>query len=279
METLVLPKGQLVYRSFKDDSRRKGFWYCINEKDTSGYGSKTAEFRLSRDLVLVDITSNSFYDNLKKLLIDETSKDINLKKEHTMILFPLGFDDIVFYRNAAQSIGVNVNTYPLKPHIHTESLLYFNGRSRLSVHDCDVSLAKFLNNTIGNRYDGIASLKQFPDIIRNGTQHPEVCIFDETNVEYVRDIPQYIIGGGKSSRDVYSEEDALPPLQIDSRLIERLKNNNDLNEDSLPPLCLSTEYLREGSKRIDEWIERSKNIKTELSKSESRKKTRKKHRL
>ena len=275
MDTLVLPKGQLVYRSFKDDSRRKGFWYCINEKDTIGYGSKIAEFRLSRDLVLVDITSNSFYDNLKKLLIDETSKDINLKKEHTMILFPLGFDDIVFYRHAAQSIGVNVNTYPLKPHIHTESLLYFNGRSRLSVHDCDVSLAKFLNNTIGNRYDGIASLKQFPDIIRNGTQHPEVCIFDQTNVEYVRDIPQYIIGGGKSG-DIHLE-DSLPPLHIDSRLIENLRNNNFSNDDdSLPPLCLSSEFLREGSKRIDEWIERSKNIKTELSKS--RKKSRKIHR-
>jgi hypothetical protein len=221
MELQIIIKGTMIYRSFDDESKRNGFWFSLNSNDTYGYGSKTAEFRLSRDLKLINIINPLFYENLKKILVDVTSRDQSIEREHAPILFPLGFDNIVFYNNFAKKlIGVDTDLFQINPVIHTKSNLYFNNRSRLSIHACDVRLMMFLKSTLGADCDGISSLKEFPDIIRNGMHCREISLFDNSHLEYIRDIPRPVIGGS-----VIRSTDLLPPLKIDNIYLQKLRDS------------------------------------------------------
>jgi hypothetical protein len=159
---------------------------------------------------LADITNPSFYENLKNWLKDATFHNAHLKNDHPFILFPLGFDDVVFYRDFAKLIGFDVDSYATNPLIHTESILYFGNRSRLSVRQCDVKMIDFLKSATGHVCDGICSLKQFPDIIRNGMHHPELCVFDKSHILYVQDVPRPVIGGAITEKSS-SLSSLLPP--------------------------------------------------------------------
>lgn len=175
-----------------------------------------AEFKLSRDLVLADITVPSFYEHLKNWLKDATMYDIDLKRDYVYILFPLGFDDTLFYKDFVKSIGFNVDIYPLNPDVHTESMLYFGNRSRFSIKQFDRMFMKFIKNFIGHVCDGICSLNRFPDIIRNGMHHPEFSVFDNASIVFVQDVPRPILGGAVI-------EDRVPPvlssIDLDNEII------------------------------------------------------------
>jgi len=226
MNTRLLLKGSLIYRSYNDISNREGFWFSLDKTDTYGYGSHTAEFRLSRDLVLADITNPLFYEQLKDWLKDLTSRVVDLKQEHPFILFPLGFDDIVFYKDFARLIGIDVDAFGLSPVVHTESLLYFGNRSRSSIRQCDIKMMEILKVIIGTVCDGICSLNKFPDIIRNGMHHPEISVFDNTHLEFVQDVARPVIGGSLTADD---SPRILTAMNLDNEIIRNYVNLMDEN--------------------------------------------------
>ncbi len=202
IELAILPKDTLVYRSYSDSTKRDGYWFALKAEDTFGYGDKTAVYRLKKDLKLIDITKKSFYENLKQLIAKETQISPDFKQKQSIILFPLGFEDGVFYRDLAKQYGVDYNAYALNPMIHTESQLDFNNRSRLSIMQFDIEFVKFLKRQLGNVSDGIISLKPFPDIIRNGYQCSEMSVFDMSFVEYVNDTPRVVISGSSKTEQL-----------------------------------------------------------------------------
>jgi hypothetical protein len=214
MERILFPKDTKIYRSFNDDTKREGYWFSLNEVDTHGYGKITAEFVPTRDLKLINISNSNFYDLLKQLIKGVTVTNDKLKEDSHNLLFPLGFDDVVFYRELAESYGVDHRSYKLNPYVHMESLLNFNNRSRLSLHTLDTKFMKFLKPLLSSFSDGIISLKPFPDIIRNGMQFPELSVFDKSVIEYVQDKPRgtAAVGGGSLR---------LPPLKLEN---EALRN-------------------------------------------------------
>lgn len=213
MELIIFPKGTRVYRSFDDNSKREGYWFSLNENDTYGYGSHTAEFIVNRDLRLINIANSNFYNLLQQTLKDASLTNDTLNVDHHGILFPLGFDNIVFYRELAEQYGIDPQAYKLNPVVHTNSLLYFNNRSRLSLNQLDVKLLKFLKSILSSASDGIISLKPFPDIIRNGMQFPELSVYDKSYIDYVQEKPRHATSGGGMH--------FLPPLKLDNEAIRK----------------------------------------------------------
>lgn len=219
MEIIYVPKGTKVYRSFTDNIKREGYWFSLNETDTYGYGSYTGEFTASKDLKLINITNSDFYNILKQLLKESTATNNSLRTDYHNILFPLGFDDVLFYRELAKLYGIDPNLFALNPMVHSESIINFNNRSRLSIHQLDSKFMKFLKLVLSSVSDGIISLKPFPDIIRNGMQPPELSVYDKSFFQYIQDKPRTVVGGGNS---LY-----LPPLRLDNEQIKKAETGID----------------------------------------------------
>lgn len=245
MELKIIPKDTVVYRSYNDDSKRDGYWYALQKNDILGYGNKLGEYRTTKELQLIDITHKNFYNILKDSLTNMAQYNPELNYIAHMILYPLGFDDTVFYRSFTESIGINPSSYSLLPRAHTDSILYFNGRSRLSIHNYDVEFMKHLNTVFGSIYDGIVSEKQFPDIIRNGFQCAEISIFDKTYVQFMKEIPRPIIGGTV-------ESSVLPPIDTSKltsyywdsvKLADKILNTIDTSQFKMPDIVIHQSLL------------------------------------
>lgn len=250
MEAKTIPKGTLIYRSYNDESNRNGYWFSLNASETYGYGKRTGEFRILRDLNLIDIIHPSFYKRLKEILREKKEKEIE-KNTDSILLFPLGFDDTVFYRDFAEQIGIDYKTYPLVPFVHTQSILHFNNRSRLSINQIDIELMKFLKLFFEKDYDGILSDKNFPDIIRNGFHCTELSVFDNSFVEFVREIPRIVSGGSINNY-------LLPPIR-----------SEDLSD-----------FVREACKEADRFIEgirKSNEEKEKETEARAKRRTRKRN--
>jgi hypothetical protein len=231
MDVRILPKDTIVYRSYNDESSKNGYWFSFDPTNTYGYGRITGEFRLIKDLTLINIAHENFYENLKNILKQATDFNENLKIIHPNILFPIGFDDSLFYRDFVKSAGFDFTNIPLAPHVHTESLLYFNNRSRLSIKKYDIEFMNFLNSLLGNICDGIISEKKFPDKIRNGYQHPEVGLFNSANMEYIKEHIRPTQGGSYISNDLllapindqYLSEKAKEDLRLTNKILKEFK--------------------------------------------------------
>lgn len=235
MEVKTVPKNTLVYRSYADDSKKTGYWYALNPNDVRGYGPRTGVFRTTKDLHLIDIQHENFYMNLKNAIKQRIPMIAGLENSCHEILFPLGFDDVTFYRDLAKMYGVDSTNYALVPSVHTHSLLYFNNRSRLSIHEYDTVMMKFLKGVYGMQLDGIISVTSFPDIIRNGMHLPELSVFDKSTIEYMHDYIHPLTGGSTTDGDI----PIVYPVQtkdLTPYAIERIKLVNDvldkLNETS-----------------------------------------------
>ena len=118
------------------------------------------------------------------------------------ILFPLGFDDRLFYREFAKEIGLNLSNIKLVPYIHILSNLKFNNRSRCSIHQLDTLLFNIIKGIYEPLYDGIGCLEKYPDVLRNGFHHTEIMIFKPSDVEYTKDIARISMGGGNISSEI-----------------------------------------------------------------------------
>lgn len=245
MEVKLLQKTTNIYRSYSDDSKREGYWFALNMNDVLGYGNKTGIYNTVRDLKLINIAHPDFYTFLKETMKSLLPNNPTLLENGHSILFPLGFDDIVYYRELASDAGVNPASYALKPAVHTESILSFNGRSRLSLIACDVELMAYLKMICGSMYDGIISERQFPDIIRNGFHFPEISIFDKSLVNFVSEVVRPVVGGSTNT-------DFLPPIKFEEmtpkfqetiRRTAAMIENLDLTNFKFPNYTVHESYV------------------------------------
>jgi hypothetical protein len=159
------------------------------------YGSHTAMFRVIRDLKLIDIAHSSFYSILKNKIREATNNDQTLRNIHPLLLYPLGFDDKDAYKEFTRLLNINIHSTNVS--LNIESELYFNNRSRLSVHSIDVLLMEFLNREFGTQPDGIICDTRFPNILSNGYQPPELSIFTQNDVVHAGEYSRHVIGGNK----------------------------------------------------------------------------------
>ena len=245
MELKIIQKDTLLYRSYNNDSKRDGYWYALNKTDVLGYGNTLGEYRVVKELRLIDITSSNFYNILQDSLKNIAYINPEIKKIAHTILYPLGFDDIVFYRTFTASLGIDITSYPLVPSVHTESQLFFNGRSRLSIHTYDVEFMKHLHIIFGSICDGIISEKMFPDIIRNGFQCAELSVFDNSVIEFVKEIPRHTLGGTMEGKVLPQiDTSKLSPYFWETvKLADEILSNIDTSKIKMPNIVIHESHL------------------------------------
>ena len=197
----ILSYDVLLYRSTKIREHLLGQWYCFIPEHTFGYGPITGEFKTTKSLKLLDITKNSFYNDFKDKIID-CSKSNHLVNDNKMpLLFPLGFTDAIIYTKFADEIRFpRVSTIDLVLELDTQ---YYGNRSRCSILQLDLQLILVLKELYSD-YDGIISPVNLPNILMNGRQHSEMCVFNKDNIILIKELPRVLQSGGgmKSSDDI-----------------------------------------------------------------------------
>ena len=188
----TIPGGKKLYRSSGDLARvQNGTWYGLNLDDTLGYGSVRGEFVTKKDLRLIDVTSQEFYNNYVHKL-NNSIHDLELK---LTCLFPLGYTDHDTYLKRARKYIPS--TYCLTHPPYSERLMelgqFFANRSRCSIMQNDVAMMQVLKALYISDSDGIISPVTLPNKPMNGTHHPEIALYDNNNVQFVGEIQN---GGG-----------------------------------------------------------------------------------
>ncbi len=234
---LTIPKGYKLYRSFTDDKKKIGNWFGFEASTTYGYGDKTAEFITTRDLKILDISKKEFYDNYTKDMIRYINDGHNISKASA--LFPIGFDDKSLYKEYAQKIiGLDASQFQFNPDLHIISNLEFSNRSRCSVHQFDEIFVKIVRDLYSSFCDGFGCSLNFPDTIRNGFQHPEIMVFDNTLITYTNDISRNIMSGGDYICGYHNGIPVRGGISIDNEFTRKLKENLEQYEaeakDSVP---------------------------------------------
>jgi hypothetical protein len=119
----------------------------------------------------------------------------HLEDRRGFLLFPVGFQDGITYRELARHLSIDV-----APHIDlglSISSQFYNNRGRCSIKQLDEDFIQILKILYGSKTDGIIAPYKLPDIIRNGYQHREMCVFDKTIMMFDKEIAR-IHGGGDS---------------------------------------------------------------------------------
>jgi hypothetical protein len=187
----------LLYRSVKTREHLLGEWYSFIPEDTFGYGSITGEFKCIKPIKLLDITKNSFYNHFRDKIIYYSKINKHIDENKMILLFPLGFSDTIIYRKFANEIGMSISPQTnLTLELDTQ---YFGNRSRCSIMEFDLQLILVLKD-IYQEYDGIVSPIKLPNILNNGYQHSEMCIFNRDNIRLIKEIPRVLQGGGNMLR-------------------------------------------------------------------------------
>ncbi len=211
--------GFNLYRSVKEHHHMFGkTWYALSPNDTYVYGPITYSYKTNKDLNFIDFRSIDFYnDYLYKLNLSKSSF-----KEKINTLYPLGFSDKNVYYVYSQSLKLPI---PIQqPTLDTLiNLQLYNNRSRCSIGAYDELMCSFLKEQYKDKYDGIIMEAPLPNLLFNRSQHPEVFIFDESNVDFVGEMQQVKYGGEELSDDL-----ELPrmetPIKVHPQLALELKN-------------------------------------------------------
>jgi hypothetical protein len=133
---------------------KSGQWYAFDASDTFGYGPVTGQFRPTRELKMIDITSHDFYINYVKDLNALIHMNPHLEDRRGFLLFPVGFQDGITYRELARHLSIDV-----APHIDlglSISSQFYNNRGRCSIKQLDedfIQILKILYGSKNRRYN------------------------------------------------------------------------------------------------------------------------------
>ena len=189
----ILTPDISLYRSVKLRDQLLGEWYCFIPEYTFGYGQITGEFKATKSLKLIDITKNSFYIEFRDKIIEYSKSNKLINDNKMLLLFPLGFTDFTVYTKFADQIHIpRVSTIDSVVELDTQ---YYGNRSRCSVLQLDLQLILVLKDIYSN-YDGIISPVNLPNILINGHQHSEMCIFNKNNITLIKELPRIVQTGG-----------------------------------------------------------------------------------
>jgi len=226
----ILIPDNLVYRSVRSRDKLLGEWYCFTPEDTLLYGEITGEFKCIRPLKLLDITKNSFYNDVTDKIKEYSKTDSYINEKKMFFLFPLGFPDFTLYKEFAKE----ELKFEVSPLVHKSIELetqYYGNRSRYSQLLLDINLVLLLR-VIYPDYDGIVSPIKLPDRLRNGYQHSEICVFHKDTMELIKELPIAQSGGVRSEGGIK----ILGASNIENDVIRELRESMKEFQHTLKPL-------------------------------------------
>ena len=215
----ILSPDVLLYRSAKTRETLLGEWYCFRPEQTLGYGPITGEFKSNRPLKLLDITKNAFYTDFTGKFVEYSRSTPSVIPRKMYILFPLGFTDIDVYKKFADEIK-----FTREANIHLVLELdsqYYGNRSRCSVLEYDLELIVVLKK-LYPEYDGIIAPVDLPDLLRNGYQHSELCVFNKDNITLIKELSIVYKGGEMKTTD---EIPILGAMSLDNEITRKYVND------------------------------------------------------
>lgn len=248
-----LPINTKVYRSSNAVSDLSGKWFSLDPKYTYGYGSITREFKINKDVKLLNLESDEFYNDYIKQLNQLSKTNTIIKERKNVALFPLGYLDYDVYKRYAISIMPSLIIQP--PVLDIDTYTQFTGnRSRLSEYRLDELLVHILHIIYGNTYDGIIALEPLPNRIFGKLQYSELCIFNVNNRDYISEIPQVQSGGDNHTVNMITAQYIESPYidKLVSDVNEYMKTHKSLIETDLPepPYHIGGSKKSLGHKRI-----------------------------
>ena len=226
----ILTPDRPIYRSVRSRDNFVGEWYSFTPEDTILYGPITGEFKSRKSLKLLDITQNTFYNDVRNKIIEYAKTNPFVNTNRMLLLFPLGFSDPVLYIKYVDSLGISrVPTSDINLQIELDTQFYGN-RSRHSILELDIHLITLLKS-IYPEYHGITSPIKLPNILSNAYHHTEICIFNKENIELVKELPIVQTGGnmGEPIRIVGG-------ISLDNEIIRKYTESMKGFEKSLKPL-------------------------------------------
>lgn len=228
----ILRPDMQIYRSVKSRDNFLGEWYTFTPEESVLYGPITGEFKSKTPLRLLDITKDTFYNDVKYKVMEYAKTNEFVYINRMLLLFPLGFSDRILYIKYADSKNIaRVPSAEVKIEIELDTQFYGN-RSRHSILELDIYLIKLLKS-IYPEYDGIASPIKLPNILSNGYHHSELCIFNKENVELVKELPRAQTGGNMNREEPIRIVGA---VSLDNEFIRIYKESMKGFEESLKPL-------------------------------------------
>jgi hypothetical protein len=214
------PSNSSIFRSAHTmDKLKEGKWFSFVPNVTFGYGTLTGEFKTNKDLKLIDICREDFYNEFINYLHAYNVSD----SDKCFYTFALGFVNFECYKNYAKSIGINVNDN-ISDEIERMSQ-FFGNRSRCSVHQLDQKFVDILYIFFKDHADGFIAKSPLPNKLMNGKHHPELYLFNNTDVTFTQTLPQ---SGGTISNEL---KDIIYPIQLDISKMEPKLREAYLNSD------------------------------------------------
>ncbi len=230
------PQDSIVYRSANTlDKLKNGQWFSFTPNATFGYGSLTGEFKINKKLKLIDICREDFYnDFINHLNIFNVSDD-----DKCFCTFAVGFKNFECYKNYAKSCGFTILD-SVSDEIERMSQ-FFGNRSRFSIYELDQTFVDMLYMFFKDHADGFIAKSSLPNKLLNEKHHPELYLFDNTNITFIKTLPQ---SGGK----VVQDEHIIYPIHLDINKMEpKLREaylNMDLTKYNKSPIEISVSKKR-----------------------------------
>jgi len=198
--TIILRKGANIYHGTNKTSLKiinKPTWFGENITDSVLYGNNIFEFKLSKDLRLIDINSPIFQSHYVNMINNKFVR----KEERMKYLCALGLPN---FQKQIEYIGepsCKANLEILNT--VADYLNFYQNKNRLSLHNRNINTDNdFVKMLIEfyPEYDGYISRQSLPSLYLCGFLSPELCLFNINSVKYIKNFT-YNLRGGKTKLD------------------------------------------------------------------------------
>jgi hypothetical protein len=275
----TIPVSIEFYRSADDVSNLNGYWFGIKPDDTFGYGSITGIFHPVRELKLIDITNQDFFNDFMNKLTTHSQIEPSIETLRNALLFPIGFPDMDIYRRFCNNLGIKMFYPPNNIEVELATQ-FFGNRSRCSIKSLDIQFMEYLK-TIYPMCDGIIAPVKLPNVIFNGFHHAEIGVFNTNLFNHVGNLPRPMSGGNCECKNELFEQPSpkiLTAIDIQHPLIDATRKYlKEMKEkDSFPKELIHKEIPETNYPRIESFNIGANNNQNRLNKVNVRfRKTRK----
>jgi len=206
---ITIPSGTLFYRGFNDKNNLSGNWFTYDINDAAMYGKKIIEYSLKKDINVINIMNGFFHiDYINKLNLKYTGDNFNGiddRKYNAMV--SLGLPDIDFQIKLLNNNGIDIK---LEEDFY--SRIYFN-KNRFSSYQSDKDLVLNIAEFYKHKCDGFTNPVKYVDKFSKGFLPRELFLFDNTLLEYQKEIYIHTGGGNK-----IIQQHNLPPGELEMRI-------------------------------------------------------------
>jgi hypothetical protein len=177
----ILKKDTIIYRGLNnvnnDILTDIVTWFALDENDAKLYGSLIYEYKLTADIILIDVLDTNFHNDymakLNNLFKGNNHTGFDVNKFNACI--PLGLPNYTVQRRFLNHIDISKNKLTEKQKVCIECM---NGKHRYSEFSRDKYMVSILKYLYNHKYHGYMTDIMWPSIYHNGYFNREICIFE-----------------------------------------------------------------------------------------------------